>query len=88
MSKRILVVDDDKATRMLFVAALKNSEFKVDTAESGEIALQMKKDADYDLIFLDFKMPGINGAETLRQMRKTDADAGYSPRAKLFNLAK
>lgn len=74
MSKRILVVDDDEATRKLFITALRNTEFKVDTAESGETALKMKQHADYDLIFLDFKMPGINGAETLREMRKTDRE--------------
>jgi len=74
MSKRILVIDDEEATRMSFTLALEDTGFKVDTAESGEKGLQMKKDAEYDLIFLDLKMPGMNGIQTLREIRKTDKE--------------
>ena len=72
MSKRILVIDDEEAVRESFTLALGDAGLEVDTAESGEKGLQMKKDAEYDLIFLDLKMPGMNGVETLRQIRKTD----------------
>ena len=72
MSQRILVIDDEEAVRTSFTLALGDAGFKVDTAESGEKGLQMKKEAEYDLIFLDLKMPGMNGVETLRQIRKTD----------------
>ena len=72
MSQRILVIDDEEAVRTSFTLALGDAGFEVDTAESGEKGLQMKKDTEYDLIFLDLKMPGMNGVETLRQIRKTD----------------
>jgi len=74
MSKRILIIDDDEAVRRSFISALEDSKFQVDTAESGEEGLQMKKDAEYNLIFLDLKMPGMNGVETLREIRKTDKE--------------
>jgi DNA-binding response OmpR family regulator len=59
---------------MSFTLAFEGTGFEVDTAESGEKGLQMKKDAEYDLIFLDLKMPGMNGIQTLRQIRETDKD--------------
>ncbi len=72
MSKRILIIDDEEVVRRSFILALEDIGYKVDTAESGEKGLQMKKDSEYDLIFLDLKMPGMDGVETLRQIRKND----------------
>jgi DNA-binding response OmpR family regulator len=72
VSKRILIIDDEEAVRRSFILAFEDIGFKVDTAESGEKGLQMKKDSEYDLIFLDLNMPGMNGVETLRQIRKND----------------
>ena len=72
MSKRILIIDDEEAVRRSLTLVLEDTGFKVDTAVSGEKGLQMKKDSEYDLIFLDLKMPGMNGVETLRQIRKND----------------
>ncbi len=72
MSQHILVIDDEEAVRKSFALALEDSGFEVDTADSAEKGLQMKKDADYDLIFLDLKMLGISGVQALREMRKTD----------------
>ncbi len=72
MSQHILVIDDEEAVRKSFALALEDSGFEVDTADSAEKGLQMKKDAEYDLIFLDLKMLGISGVQALREMRKTD----------------
>lgn len=74
MIKRILAIDDDGAIRKLFLLTLKDSEYQVDTAGSGEIAIVMIRHAKYHLIYLDLKMPGMDGVETLRELRKMDND--------------
>ena len=70
MSKRILVIDDEEAIRKSFVLALEDTGYRIDTADSGQKGLQMQRAAPYDLIYLDLKMPGLNGVQTLREIRK------------------
>ena len=74
MNKRILVIDDDRIIRKLFLHALEETRYQVDTAESGEKGVEMQREFKYDLIFLDLdlNMPGMNGIETLREIRTTE----------------
>jgi len=74
MSKRILVIDDEEAIRKSFILALEDTAYQVDTAESGEKGIEMAQKNNYDLFFLDLKMPGLNGVETLRGLREIDRD--------------
>ena len=74
MSKHILVIDDEAAIRKSFQLALEDCPVLVDTAASGNEGLTMATARRYDVIYLDLKMPGLNGVETLKRLRARDAD--------------
>lgn len=74
MPIRILVIDDDEAIRKLFVLALEETEYQVDTAQSGRTGVEMVQQTKYDLIYLDLRMPGMDGVKTLRELRKINSD--------------
>ena len=59
----ILVVDDDKNTRMYFEAVLKNNNYTVTVAKNGEEALGIMDKEHIDLVVLDIMMPKMNGYE-------------------------
>ena len=69
MSKRILVVDDEEAVRNAFGLALRKLPYQVDSAENGRVALELMGQNAYDLVYLDLKMPEMNGVETLKAIR-------------------
>jgi DNA-binding NtrC family response regulator len=70
MSKRILIVDDEEAVRKSFLLALKKLPYDVDFAENGKIALDKLDRKPYSLVFLDLKMPVMNGVQTLHGIRE------------------
>jgi len=65
----ILVVDDVKMNLKVVVHLLDKSKLTIDTAESGLEAIALVKEKKYDIIFLDHMMPGMDGIETLHQMK-------------------
>ncbi len=66
-----LVIDDSAAIRKQLELELRDAGITADFAESGEQALEKVAEGEYDLIFLDIIMPGIDGYETCKQMRAT-----------------
>lgn len=65
----ILVVDDTKLNLVVATALMEPTQMHIDMAESGEQALKMIDENDYDLIFMDHFMPGMDGVETTARIR-------------------
>lgn len=68
----ILVVDDQKHTRMLIESILRAEQFTVSTACNGEEALEIMDTVHIDLVVLDIMMPKINGYEFTKILREAD----------------
>ena len=67
---KILVVDDTPMNLKVVQGLLKQTKIQIDTAESGRGALKLVTKNRYDLIFLDHRMPEMDGIETLKHMQK------------------
>lgn len=65
----ILVVDDTKPNLLVIKGLLKPYEMNVETASSGMECLEKCQKNEYDLIFMDHMMPGMDGIETLKKLR-------------------
>lgn len=68
----ILVVDDDKNTRLLLRAVLENEKYNVFTAENGEVALSVMASEQIDLVVLDIMMPRMDGYEFTKILRESE----------------
>lgn len=66
----ILVVEDDKHTRMLFQTILESAHFIVSTANNGEEALEVLEREHIDIVLLDIMMPRMDGYEFTRILRE------------------
>ena len=65
-----LVVDDSAAIRKQLEIELRGTDIGADYADCGEVALEKIAKKQYDLIFLDIIMPGLNGYEVCKQLRQ------------------
>jgi excisionase family DNA binding protein len=74
--KRVLVVDDEASIRDLLSKTLALAEYDVDTAGDGAAALDRMRTSTpgYDLLIADLKMPGMDGLQLIRQVKKLKAD--------------
>ena len=71
----ILVVDDLRSMRLTLGGILEDEGHKVVTAENGYQAIEAVKKTHFDVIFMDIKMPGIDGVQTFREVKKIDPKA-------------
>jgi two-component system copper resistance phosphate regulon response regulator CusR len=69
---RILLVEDEEKVSRFIVRGLTAESFAVDTALDGRSGLELATTYNYDLIILDLMLPGLNGTEVLRRIRRAD----------------
>lgn len=67
---KILVVDDEEGARELFYTILSDEGYDISLACSGEEALTLFKNSQYDLVITDIKMPVMDGLQFLQEIRK------------------
>jgi two-component system OmpR family response regulator len=67
---RVLVVEDEKKLGQLLGRGLREEGYAADLAERGEDALWMARAVDYDAIVLDVMLPGVDGFEVCRRLRR------------------
>lgn len=73
---RILVVDDNEVSRRIAVRQLEQRGFLVESAEDGAEAVEAVQRTPYDLIFMDWVMPGMDGGQATRRIREMEEGTG------------
>lgn len=67
---RVLIVEDEKGIAAFLKQGLEEESFAVDTAEEGKLGLQLALSGAYDILLLDWMLPGLSGIEICKQFRK------------------
>lgn len=71
---RVLVVEDDPATRQSIELMLRKEQWVADSTHLGEDGLEIGKLYDYDIIILDLMLPDMDGLDVIRQLRASRVD--------------
>ncbi len=72
MKRKILIVDDEKDVRTTIETALKLENYMVKSAASGEAAITLLEEENFDLVITDMRMPGKDGVDVLRRVKGID----------------
>ena len=75
MSARILIADDEDSLRWVLEKGLRQAGYEVTSVKDGTAATRAVEAEAYDLVFLDIRMPGVDGLSALARMREIRADA-------------
>ncbi len=67
--KKIAIIEDDQAISQMYRMKFENEGYEVETAENGEVGLELIKKMKPDIILLDVMMPIMNGDEMLEKLR-------------------
>ncbi|MBS1957338.1 MAG: response regulator transcription factor [Cyanobacteria bacterium SZAS-4] len=71
----ILLVEDEPEMASIIRAWLQSQSYKVDVVPSGEVALESLQRQSYDLVILDWMLPGVSGLEVCQRFRATRGDS-------------
>jgi DNA-binding response OmpR family regulator len=71
---RILVIEDESRLAAFIAEGLSELSFTVDVAEDGPAGLQRARSSTYDIVILDVMLPGMDGFEVCRELRRLDVD--------------
>jgi len=72
---RVLIVDDEPMLREELQESLELEDFDVSAAESVDAALELCREANFDAVVTDLKMPGRGGLELIRELKDSDCNA-------------
>lgn len=72
---KILIIDDEASIRGSLKEILEYEDFEVDEADSGKAGVDKATSGQYDLIFCDIKMPGMDGIEALEKMKASGVES-------------
>lgn len=73
MARKILVVDDNEKNRKLFCIILRKSGYEVYEGANGDDAVRLARELLPDLVFLDYRMPVVNGIDAARAIKSDEA---------------
>lgn len=78
---KVLLVENEKIHQITFSSQLKTLGIVPDLAKNGSEAIELVMNNDYNFIFMDFEMPGLNGVETTKRIKTLDTSSiiiGYT----------
>jgi len=76
----VLIVDDDRGIRFTLEGIIADEGYQVKGAEDGYQAIELAKETHFHWVFMDIRMPGINGVETYLEIKK------FSPESKVVMM--
>ncbi len=72
MAKKVAIIEDDLAIAQMYRMKFEAEDYEVETAENGNLGLQLAEEMRPDVILLDLMMPEMTGDEMLKKLRNTD----------------
>ncbi len=74
--EKILVIDDEEIIYAVFQKELEKEGYTIDYALDGETGIKLAKNKKYDLIYIDYNMPGgMNGVQTCKEVKKVSPES-------------